>query len=142
MVFPPFFFFFFKVYTERVTSVIEFQLKKFCIELNFFNIEFHVAFFIEKRHITKCYRGCGYLLMELNISEIEFYVKLDFHKIKFQKGGFMLQSLRTVLFCWKLHKLVLFGHFGNHICNIYYHIQCCSFPASRNYKWEFYLFFW
>ena len=123
-----------------------------------FNCEFHYVWFynhicniyyliqccsfIEKSHTTKCYCGCGYLLIELNISEIEFYVKLDFHKIKFQKGGFMLQSLWIVLFCWNLHKLVLFGHFGNHICNIYYHIQCCSFPASRNYKWEFYLFFY
>ena len=42
-----------------------------------------MAFFIEKSHIR-----WHFLLIELNIIEIKFYVELDFHKIEFQKKGY------------------------------------------------------
>ena len=65
-------------------------------ELNISSIEFRVAFFIEKSHITACHRGKK--CMEFNISNIKFYVELNFHNIEFQKVGILLLSLQTVVF--------------------------------------------
>lgn len=40
-----------------------------------------------------------HFLLEFDICKIEFFTKLDFRKMEFQKGGILLYSLRMVLFC-------------------------------------------
>ena len=71
--------------------------KKFCTEYDFFNIKFHMAIFIQKNHINTCHHGKTH--MEFNIGNIEFYTKLDFQIIEFQKGGILPDSLEIMLFC-------------------------------------------
>ena len=71
--------------------------KKFCTEYDFFNIKFHMAIFIQKNHINTCHHGKTH--MEFNIGNIEFYKKLNFQIIEFQKGGILPDSLEIILFC-------------------------------------------
>ena len=61
----------------QITSCIFFK----CAELNSSKIEFYVASFNQKSHISNFHHGTKY--MELKCKEIEFFAELNFTKIEF-----------------------------------------------------------
>ena len=51
--------------------------------------------------------------MELEFLKLEFHFKLKFHKLKFQKGGRLLNISQIVVKHYIFFQIVVFGHFGH-----------------------------
>ena len=93
--------------------------------------------FLSNSHIREFH--CGTKHIKLNFSNNEFFIKLDFTKIKFQNRGILLHSFETGIFCYIVCKLGANAHFLPKFCmastlqNIYIYIYIYASLAIQDF---------